>query len=119
MLSACASSENIIVPDTSPPVISSTEGSGTYPFGTTKVTLTLVTEQPAECRIGNSPGHPFGALYTTFMTQDGLTHTVPMSTYDPGKSFYYARCRNLKNLIENPEEIQFDIEITSNTTARE
>ena len=118
LVSSCATSENIIVPDSTPPVILETSGSGNYPFGTLEVTILLVTEKPAECRLSHSSGHPFGALYTNFETVDGLTHSYQLSTYDPGTTVLFAQCRDLKNRVITPDEIPFTIDITTDVTAR-
>ena len=97
------------------PEITAISGSGTYPFGTQEVVLALQSREPAECRLSSGPGYPYGALYLDFATQDGISHSYTLNTYDPGSFSYYAVCRDLQSGTETTEIIRFDIVISEDS----
>lgn len=111
VLNACATS-SIALPRAKPPVALNQAGSGIYPYGTRQVTLSVTTDQPAECRLGNSPGHPFGALYLRFASEDLLLHEYTVSTYDAGTSQFFVQCRDDANQLTLREEVMFNVTIT-------
>jgi hypothetical protein len=80
-------------PDTTPPVRSNGQPSGTLPAGTTGANLQLSTDEIATCRYASSPGTSYSAMATTFATTGGVSHSTPVSGLTNGNTYtYYVRC---------------------------
>jgi hypothetical protein len=81
-------------PDTTPPVVSNPQPSGTLPVGTTTATLSVATNEAAACRYGTTPGVAYGAQANAFASTGGTDHTSPLTGLTPGTSTYYVRCQD-------------------------
>jgi hypothetical protein len=81
--------------DTTPPIRSNGQPTGTLPSGTTQATLSLTTNESASCRYGPTPGVAFGSLPNPFTTSDGVNHTATVAGLLNGASYtFYARCQD-------------------------
>ena len=81
--------------DTTPPVRSAGQPTGTLPVGTTQTTLSLTTEENATCRYGTTPGVAYGSMPTTFVTTAGTAHSTPVSGLVNGGAYsVYVRCQD-------------------------
>src|SRR5207237_677201 len=79
--------------DTTPPVRSGAQPTGTLPAGTTQTTLALTTNEAATCRYSPSAGVPYDAMTQTFATTGGTAHSTPVSGLVDGGSYtFYVRC---------------------------
>ena len=67
------------LPDSTPPVRSGGQPSGTLPSGTTSTTLQLTTDEPATCRYSLTAGTAYAAMTNTFATTGGTSHATPVS----------------------------------------
>src|SRR5439155_10778837 len=79
--------------DTTPPVRSGGQPTGTLPAGTIQTTLALTTNEAATCRYSPSAGVPYDAMTQTFATTGGTAHSTPVSGLADGGSYaFYVRC---------------------------
>jgi hypothetical protein len=82
-------------PDTTPPVRSNAQPSGTLPAGTSQATLGLTTDENATCRYALVPGIQFGAMPGTFSNTAGIAHSAVATGLVNGGSYsYYVRCQD-------------------------
>jgi concanavalin A-like lectin/glucanase superfamily protein/Big-like domain-containing protein/glucose/sorbosone dehydrogenase/Calx-beta domain-containing protein len=85
-------------PDTTPPVRSTGQPSGTLPAGTTQATLSLVTDEPATCRYASASGVPYGSMTNIFGTTGSTAHSTPVSGLANGGTYnYFVRCQDAAN----------------------
>lgn len=83
------------VPDTTPPIISNGQPTGTLPAGTVSATLSVATNENATCRYSTTAGTAFAAMTNTFSTTDGTTHISAVSGLQNGQTYtYYVRCQD-------------------------
>jgi hypothetical protein len=80
------------LPDTTPPVRSNGQPTGTLPAGTTTTTLQITTDEAATCRYGLTAGTSYAAMTNTFATTGGTAHATPISGLNGGSYTYYVRC---------------------------
>jgi hypothetical protein len=81
--------------DTTPPVRSNGQPTGTLPAGTTQTTLSLTTNETATCRAATTAGLAYASMPTTFSTTGGTSHSMPVSGLTSGTSYtYYVRCQD-------------------------
>ena len=81
--------------DTTPPVLSSGQPTGTLALGTTQATLSLTTNEAATCRYAATPGVAYGAMPITFATTGGTSHTSLVTGLVNGGSYsYFVRCQD-------------------------
>ena len=103
-------------PDTTPPVISNFQPSGTIADLTP--TLSLNTDENATCKY-STVNQSFGAMLSTFSGTGATYHHVTMGTMAAGTYTYYARCQDTAgNKSVNTAGITFTIRIilTPDTT---
>lgn len=82
-------------PDSTPPVRSAGQPSGSLPGGTTQTTLQLATNEAATCRYATTPGVAYTAMTNTFATTGGTTHSTTVSGLANGNAYsYQVRCRD-------------------------
>ncbi len=99
------------------PIISFISGMGPYPIGTSSVELVIGTDVASNCRLATQSGHPYGALYWNFTTQDQRTHRVTVDTYGASSTqTYYARCLNLANNVADSTDFPLAIQFGTSTT---
>ena len=79
-------------PDTTPPVRSNGQPSGTLPVGTTQTTLSLTTNENATSRYSTVAGTAYGSMQGTFSTTGGTSHSTTITGLTDGSSYtYYVR----------------------------
>jgi hypothetical protein len=81
--------------DTTPPVLSSGQPTGTLLAGTTQATLRLTSSEAATCRYGPTQGTPYAALSTAFSTTGGTSHSSLVTGLLAGNYAFYVRCQDL------------------------
>ncbi|MBI4304545.1 MAG: hypothetical protein HY665_09455, partial [Chloroflexi bacterium] len=80
------------VPDTTPPVRSNGQPTGTLPAGTTSVTISLTTNEPATARYATTPGVSYDAMSNNFTTTGGTSHSTLVTGLADGNTYtYYVR----------------------------
>jgi hypothetical protein len=85
-------------PDTTPPVRSNGQPSGTLPAGTTQTTLSLTTDENANCRYSTSAGVSYASMVNVFTTTGGTTHSTTVSGLSNGGNFsFFVRCQDAAN----------------------
>jgi hypothetical protein len=85
-------------PDTTPPVRSNGQPSGILAAGTTQTTLSLTTNENANCRYSTSAGVSYGSMPNTFTTTGGATHSTTVSGLSDGGSYsFFVRCQDASN----------------------
>ena len=81
--------------DTTPPVRSNGQPTGTLPAGTTQTTLSLTTNENATCRWTTAAGVAYASMPNTFTTTGGTSQSTPVSGLSNGTSYtYYVRCQD-------------------------
>jgi glucose/arabinose dehydrogenase len=81
--------------DTTAPVRSNGQPTGTLPVGTTQTTLSLTTSENATCRYSTGPGLAYGSMPNAFTTTGGTAHSTPVTGLTNGGSYsYYVRCQD-------------------------
>jgi hypothetical protein len=99
--------------DTTPPVRSGGQPTGTLPAGTTQTTLALTTNEAATCRYSPSAGVPYDAMTQTFATTGGTAHSTPVSGLVDGGSYTFSvRCLDA---VANANPDDFAISFTVDT----
>ena len=95
------------IPDTTPPVRSNGQPSGTLAAGTTQATLSLTTDENATCRYSAIAGLAYGSMLNTFTTTGSMAHSTTVSGLTNGGSYsYFVRCQDVAG---NPNTNDFSI----------
>jgi glucose/arabinose dehydrogenase len=95
---------SVAAPDTTPPVRSNGQPTGTLPAGTTQATLALATSENATCRFGTVPGVPYASLPSVFTTTGGTSHASLVTGLANGGSYaFYVRCQDAASNA-NPDD---------------
>ena len=99
-------------PDTTPPVRSNGQPTGTLASGTTQVTMSMNTNEAATCKYGTTPGVSYDSMSNTFSTTGGTTHSQLITGLSDGGSYaYYVRCNDLLgNKNTNDYSISFSVD---------
>jgi len=99
-------------PDTTPPVISNIQPQGTLPASTKEVTITLETNEIAQCGLSQNPGVIGQPDAKFFTTTGGTSHSITLPEVEKGKSYtLYARCRDsVGNITPEDTVIHFEVE---------
>jgi hypothetical protein len=102
---------SVAAPDTTPPVRSNLQPSGTLPSGTTQANLSLTTNENATCRYGTTAGVAYGSLPAVFASTGGTAHSTTVSGLTNGTSYaYYVRCQDgAGNANQNDAAIAFTV----------
>ena len=81
--------------DTTPPVLSNPQPTGVLPPGTTQATMSLTTNENANCRYSVSANTPFDSMTNTLAITGGTTHSAPWTHLGNGQTFTrYLRCKD-------------------------
>jgi Concanavalin A-like lectin/glucanases superfamily/Bacterial Ig-like domain/Bacterial Ig domain len=95
------------VVDTTPPVLSNAQPSGTLAVGTTQTTLSVTSNENATCRYASTAGTAYGSMTNTFGTTGGTAHSTLVSGLANGQSYsYYVRCQDTAG---NPDTVDLTI----------
>jgi hypothetical protein len=100
-------------PDTTAPIISNSSPSGTLAFGTTQTTLSLTTNEIADCRYSTTAGTPYSSISNTFSTSSGTSHSTTVSGLQNGQAYdYYIRCQDTAG-NENTTDFTISFSVSS------
>ena len=81
--------------DTTPPVRSNGQPTGTLPAGTSQTSLSLATSENATCRYATTAGVAYGSMPNTFTTTGATAHSTTVTGLVNGVSYtYYVRCQD-------------------------
>lgn len=81
--------------DTTPPVRSAGNPTGTLAAGTVSTTLSLTTDETATCRYATTPGTAYGAMGSGFAASGSTAHSTTLSGLADGAAYtYYVRCQD-------------------------
>jgi glucose/arabinose dehydrogenase len=95
---------SVEAPDTTSPVRSNGQPTGTLPAGTTQATLALTTSENATCRFGTAAGVPYASLPNVFTSTGGTSHASLVTGLANGGSYtYYVRCQDAASNA-NPDD---------------
>ncbi|MGD9276909.1 MAG: hypothetical protein PVJ67_07090 [Candidatus Pacearchaeota archaeon] len=97
--------------DTTPPVRSNGLPTGTLASGTTSTTISLSTDEVANCRYSTTAGTSYSSMANTFSTTDSTSHSTFVSGLSDGGSYsYYVRCNDTSgNYNTNDFTISFSV----------
>lgn len=85
-------------PDIEAPVVTNGLPNGTLPAGTTSVTMSVTTDEPATCKYATVAGVVFGAMPNTFATTGSTNHSMTVSGLIDGQTNnFFVRCMDLAN----------------------
>lgn len=101
--------------DTTPPVRSNGQPTGTLPAGTTTTATSLSTNEGATCRYATTAGVIYGAMTSTFSTTGGTSHSSTLTGLTNGTTYtYYVRCQDVAgNANADDFVITFSVASTS------
>jgi Tol biopolymer transport system component len=86
---------------------------GTFPAGTTEMTLSLTTHEDATCRYSTTPGVAYQAMTATFTTTGGTEHATTVGGLRDGESYtFYVRCQDTAGNA-NPDDYPIDFAVAS------
>ncbi len=103
--------ESSVPVDTAAPLASHGSPTGQLEAGTIEATLSVQTDEAAECRFSDSAGTAFDDMAGIMATIDGLTHEGAVADLRDGLLYtFHVRCRDLLgNTATNDYEISFYI----------
>ena len=102
--------------DTTAPVRSSGQPSGTLAAGTTQSTLGLTTNEGATCKYATTAGVAYASMANTFSSTGGTTHTTTVTGLSNGGSYnYYVRCQDASGNA-NTDDFAINFGVASGTT---
>jgi PKD repeat protein len=82
-----------VAQDTTAPVRSNGQPTGTLPAGTTQAMLSVITSENATCRFGPTAGEAYASLPNAFSTTGGTSHSSLIAGLANGTSYaYFVRC---------------------------
>ncbi len=105
-----------------PPIISNGQPTGSLPAGTTSTTMSVTTNEAANCKFSNVSSTAFVAM-TNFSSSGNLNHITPLSGLANGQTYNrYVQCQDTQGATTpNDYVITFSVANTSsplgNTTA--
>ena len=86
-------SSNQSMHDTTAPMRSNGQPTGYLPAGTAGASVSLATNEPANCRYSLSPGTSYQSMQNTFSTTGGTSHSQQITGLESGAAYnYYVRC---------------------------
>lgn len=102
--------------DTVPPTRSNGQPTGTLPDGTTQTTLSLNTNESANCKYSSIYGTIY-LLMTDFTTTGSTAHSTPISGLSNGASYnFYVKCQDIAgNLNTDDYTISFSVDLPDTT----
>ena len=81
--------------DTSAPLVSNGQPTGTLAAGTTSATLRVTTNEAATCKADTLPSTTYENMTRTFTTTGGTTHSAALTWLRNGETYYrYIRCKD-------------------------
>lgn len=84
-----------VTPDTTAPIITNLQPSGTFPAGTSQVTLTCVTNEVATVKYSTAIGVAYADMPNTFTNTGGTSHSTVVSGLVNGGSYtYYIKAQD-------------------------
>jgi len=103
--------------DTSPPVISNANPTGTLAYGTTSTSLSVTTDENATCKY-NTTDVAYASMANTFATTGSTTHSQTLTGLAAGSSYnYYVRCKDASGNADSAStSISFNVSNTSSST---
>ncbi len=94
--SSCAyDTSQCIASDTTPPVRSNGQPTGTLSAGTTQTTMSLNTNEAATCRYSTTSNTQYSSMTNTYQTTGGTSHSTLITDLQNGTTYnYYNRCQD-------------------------
>jgi glucose/arabinose dehydrogenase len=91
-------------PNTTPPVMTNGQPTGTLAAGTTQATLSLTTNESANCRYATTAGVAYASMPNVFTTTGGTSHSNPISGLANGTTYsYYVRCQDTSGNVDTTD----------------
>lgn len=79
--------------DTTPPIRSNGQPTGTLSAGTTQTSISLVTNENATCKYSTSSSASYDSMTNTFSTTGGISHSTLITGLSNGNSYaHYVKC---------------------------
>ena len=104
-------------PDTTPPIRSNGQPTGSLPSSTNQTTISLDTDENAICRYSTEAGTDYDLMTENFSTTDGTSHSRLITALISGNSYtYYVKCSdNLGNKNIDDFVISFSVALPDTT----
>ena len=98
---------SIAAADTTPPVLSGGQPTGTLAAGTTQTNLQVTSNEAATCRYSTTAGTSYASMANTFTTTGATNHSTNVTGLTNGSSYtFYVRCQDTAG---NPDTTDFPI----------
>ena len=79
--------------DTTPPTLSNPQPSGTLPSGTTSTTMSVTSNENANCKFSITANVAYSSMTNTFVTTGGTAHSTLLMGLTNGQTYTrYVRC---------------------------
>lgn len=99
-----------VLPDTTPPSLSSGQPADILAAGTTEAVISVTTNEMATCRWSQTPGTAYGDMTQAFSNTDGMLHTTAVEGLSDGNNYdFYVRCEDSSN---NANETDYKITLS-------
>ncbi len=100
-------------PDITPPVITVVAPPAQLPYNALDTTLTIDTDEPANCRWGTNPNMLTGSM-KGFSNTGGMRHTHIFTNLARGSLYvYYVRCEDARLNTSADTQVSFSVQATS------
>ena len=91
----CSGGDLVCPTDTTAPILSGGQPTGTLPGGTTHVTMRVATNEAATCKWDTPSGTAYVAMASTFTTTGTISHNTELTGLSDGQSYTrYVRCQD-------------------------
>jgi len=99
--------------DINPPSLSNSQPTGTLSSGTTQTTISLTTDETAECKYGTLMNVPYDSITNTFSSTNSTTHSQTITGLSDGNTcHYYVRCQD-ESGNQNPDDFEISFSVAS------
>ncbi len=111
----CSGSDLACPADTTAPILSGGQPTGTLSGGTTQATLRVTTDEAATCKWATVSGTAYAAMASTFTTTGTTSHSTVVTGLTDGQSYtYYVRCQDgAGNATTSDLVVTFDISVVA------
>jgi len=105
--------------DNNSPVVFSSMSGSQLPAGTTRIALSVVTDESASCKYSTTANTDFADMTNVFSNTAGTNHSADVRGLSDGNQYdYYVRCEGLTNNVNDSDYlISFDVASGADSTA--
>ena len=92
--------------DTTPPLRSNPQPTGTLSSGTNQINISLETDEPATCKYSTTSGIDYDSMTSLFSITGGTSHLTLITNLEDGNTYsFYVRCLDVAGNKNNDDFI--------------